>query len=915
MVTNNDRLKNHQESGTTIHIINHTHWDREWFLTSVYTSHWIPGLIDKIEELAAGNPNFKYLFDGQTLAIEDLLKLAPEYESRIRQLIAAGHLIIGPYYCQPDWQITGGETLVRNLLYGGLDMQRYGCQNSTGWLVDTFGHTSQTPQLHQLFGLDSVFVWRGVPQLEPYFQWQGANGESLFTIDLFGGYRNLYGVTHVPEVAVKRLQAEAAKLQPFYPTPDIPLFDGYDLEQTPEDPMSFYKNLENLPPEIELTEASPAEFAATVSQKLHKLPTISGELNSGKYGATFPGTFSARTYLKVMDRDCEHLLYHVAEPLATLASFKGRSYPAPQYETWGRMLLQNTVHDCTCGVSIDQVHEKMEFSYRQVFNGAQQDVQESLACILEDFAPGTYAVSTNPFSHQGWHTAEGQHYQVETNGIGVWPIAAQQKIEPLHQPVDTFEWQNSHYKASVGRDGTVQVDNATLGYLVISDEQGDTYSDELGERRDICRPTGPLMIEQQDDQHGVVQYDCKLLRDGIKVSATIRLTFDQAPLIRWQVDLDSRGTDFRVDLVFETGCTGQVQAGMPFDVVERPTADTDLLPAQLDDTLAPIVLGQRELGIVKMFPFQNFVATSNGETTAAVLAKGLHAYQSDDAGTITVTLRRAVERLTAPNLKYRRGDAGPFFYVPDARCERSVKHELAVMIGNVGIDDTSFHQINAGFQNPPLIVQVQGNGQQTHWQFLHEDMPLSSLHRSGDKVLARFFNPTTKNRHLSKMYQQTDVYGNAGTVSNNVPAKKIVTVALETTPVPEKSATGTQKVSWLAGPTWRVGQNKGLPDREKITQLKDEKNDLEHKLAQTEEALKQASGAEHHILQHKYYITKRELYEAQLSIYLNEEKLARQGQLNYAALYEQDDEIARLGLALNQMRTKRRIYDYIVEAL
>ena len=258
-------------------------------------------------------------------------------------------------------------------------MQRYGCQNSTGWLVDTFGHTSQTPQLHHLFGLNSVFVWRGVPRLEPYFQWQGANGQSLFTIDLFGGYRNLYGVTHVPEVAIKRLQTEATKLRPFYPTPDIPLFDGYDLEQTPEDPMSFYKSLKDLPSDIELREASPAEFAATVSQKLHDLPIINGELNSGKYGATFPGTFSARTYLKVMDRDCEHLLYNVAEPLAVLAYLKGRPYNSHQYESWGRMLLQNTVHDCICGVSIDQVHEKMEYSYRQVFDAARQDVQESLS--------------------------------------------------------------------------------------------------------------------------------------------------------------------------------------------------------------------------------------------------------------------------------------------------------------------------------------------------------------------------------------------------------------------------------------------------------------------------------------------------------------------------------------------------------
>ena len=103
----------------------------------------------------------------------------------------------------------------------------------------------------------------------------------------------------------------------------------------------------------------------------------------------------------------------------------------------------------------------------------------------------------------------------------------------------------------------------------------------------------------------------------MEVSATVQLIFDQGPLIRWQVDLDSRGTDFRVDLVFETSCAGQVLAGMPFDVVERPTVDTDLLPAQLEDrvgsnSVRAAGIGERS----QTFPFQNFVAASNGETTA-----------------------------------------------------------------------------------------------------------------------------------------------------------------------------------------------------------------------------------------------------------------------------------------------------------
>ena len=85
---------------TNAHIINHTHWDREWFLSSIYTTQWIPTLIDKLVELAEANPDFRYFLDGQTLIIEDLLEYDPSYEERVRSLIENGNLTIGPYYCQ-----------------------------------------------------------------------------------------------------------------------------------------------------------------------------------------------------------------------------------------------------------------------------------------------------------------------------------------------------------------------------------------------------------------------------------------------------------------------------------------------------------------------------------------------------------------------------------------------------------------------------------------------------------------------------------------------------------------------------------------------------------------------------------------------------------------------------------------------
>ncbi len=900
----------------TVHIINHTHWDREWFLTSIYTSQWIPGLIDKLEQLAADNPDYKFWLDGQTLVIEDLLKVAPAYRDKINRLVKDGNLLIGPYYCQPDWQIIDGESLIRNLLYGWQDMQQYGADNRVGWLVDTFGHISQAPQLHRLLGLDTVFVWRGVPQITPYFRWQGTNGQQLLAINLFGGYRNLYGVTHVPQVAIKRLTAEVAKLQPFYPTHDIPLFDGYDLEQEPEDPIRFYQqHLSTVPQGIQIKESSPNGFAKELSPKLQSLPVIVGELNSGKYGATFPGTLSTRIYLKVMNWDCEYLLYRLCEPLATLARLKGRAYNTQQYETWGRTLLQNAVHDCICGVSIDRVHEKMEFSYRELFQILEEDIRESLTYILRDFAPGVYAVSTNPFAYEGWQVVQDKAYRLLTDGIGVWKITQQLAVEQPDTPVKEFKWQNDYYSATVRSDGVVQMGEATLGYLMVTEERGDAYSDEAGNHHRICSPNSPLMVEQKSAHHCVVRYDCALHWGQVQVSATVRLIFDQTPLLRWQLDLDSRGTNFRVDMIFETALSGEVYAGMPFDVVKRPTTDKDLLPRQLENGLAKVLLGQRELEKVKTFPFHDFVAVSDGASSAVVMAKGMRSYQAQDNGTVSLTLRRAIEWLTEPDLKHRVGDAGPLMYVPDARCERALKHEIAVMIGEIAVDDTIIHRLNAGFQNPPLIVVSQGNGEQTHWQFLQVDLPLSSLSFYHDKLIARFFNPTTKEYSFDKEYLKTDILGNPETTIKEVPAKDIVTIEIEQALPPASALSGEGVATVGIRPAWRVGENKGLPDPEIIMQLEEKIAQLQIQLDRVEEQLNNIDEDNGHSLYYRFYVLKRELCELRLSVLLNRRKLARQGSLNREYSYTPDPKIAELGLQLNQSRIKRRIYDYIVEAL
>jgi alpha-mannosidase len=901
-------------SKSNIHIINHTHWDREWFVTSVVTSRWIPGLIDKLVQLAKKNPNFQYLFDGQTLVIEDLLTIAPDYAEKMGVLVRNGRLLIGPYYCQPDWQLTSGELLIRNLMYGRKDVEKHGGVMDTGWLVDTFGHISQSPQIHRLFDIKSVFVWRGVPQLEPYFHWQAPDGTDLLTINLFGGYRNLYGVTHAPEVAHKRLNSEVDKLRPFYPTPDMPLFDGYDLEGDPEDPMRFYTENGPIRSDLNLLESTPRTFAREIADKQLPLPTIQGELNSGKYGATFPGTFSARTYLKVMAHDCEQMLFQVCEPLAVMAAMKGRAYSAATYEGWGRQLLQNAVHDCICGVSVDQVHEKMEYSYRQAFSDMQIDMNASLVAILPDFAPGTYAVGTNAFAVDAWQRAGDELVHVQTDGVGVWPVQERLAVEQVNEVVSSFTWQNEHFTATVSKDGVVHVNEAVFGQLLVFAEHGDTYSNEKGEKLGVMQPTSPLTVVEKSERHCVVAFEAGWKTAVSYATAAVQLHFDQSPLIKWQIDLDSRGKNLSIDMVFETRQEGNIYAGMPFDVVKRPVDDTDLLPRDLDHSMKTLLLGQRELNAVTTFPFHDFVAVGNAVQSVAVLAKGIRSYDAQEDGTISATLRRSVEWLTEADLRDRMGDAGPFFYVPDARCERTVRHELALAFVADAPNSLTMQAVSAAYQNPPLVVAAKGSGSQTKWQFCGEDLPLASLNVRDGAVLARFYNPTGEERPFSQPYKQTDVWGTVQGSVEAVTPKKIQTVLVgELTDSVEMNDC---QVSVLAGPTWRVGENQGLPETAVLDQLNDKITARASQVRETEAQLTACDDEKERLrLQHRWYVLKREQVEFQLSHLLNQRKMAENGALRYGYLYEPDAEIAEVSLELNNLRIKRRIYDYVVESL
>ena len=180
-----------------IYVVPHTHWDREWYFSveqsQVLLLEALPVILAALEE--GSLPYF--VLDGQSVMLADYLDLMPQETQRIKALVSAGKLLVGPWYTQTDQCVVGAESMVRNLLYGTRDCAPLGGHMNVGYVPDSFGQTEQLPQFFNQFGIKYAVFWRGLwdgmsPKTE--FNWQAKDGSEVITAVIQKGYSGMKGM-------------------------------------------------------------------------------------------------------------------------------------------------------------------------------------------------------------------------------------------------------------------------------------------------------------------------------------------------------------------------------------------------------------------------------------------------------------------------------------------------------------------------------------------------------------------------------------------------------------------------------------------------------------------------------------------------------------------------------------------------
>ena len=346
-----------------VHVVTHTHWDREWYHPAGRFRQRLVALIDELIDDPPGRGE-SFLLDGQAVVVEDYLAVRPERREALATLLRERRLEAGPWFVLADELIPSGEALVRNLLAGRRSLRALGAAPPPVlYCPDSFGHPAALPAIARGFGADVVILWRGYGGARwpagDVARWRAPDGDEVVLYHLPPDGYELGSSLPVADRSVRERWTRLRSVLAPRATLRLALLpNGADHHARQRQHREALDALAAVAGDDTIERSSLTHFAEQLSARAAKrtLPTVAGELrDSYGYTWTLQGTFASRAAQKRRNAAAERLLLRDAEPWAVLAARAGGADRAPLLRAAWRTLLECHPHDSLCGCSIDPV--------------------------------------------------------------------------------------------------------------------------------------------------------------------------------------------------------------------------------------------------------------------------------------------------------------------------------------------------------------------------------------------------------------------------------------------------------------------------------------------------------------------------------------------------------------------------------
>ncbi|MDO4331142.1 MAG: alpha-mannosidase [Eubacteriales bacterium] len=386
----------------TVHIISHSHWDREWYMPLERHKMKLLDLIDDNMELFANDPGFQsFHLDGQTIVLDDYLEICPDKRELVENYVREGRFRVGPFYILQDEFLTSGEANVRNIQTGMREAKKYGNLTKVGYFPDAFGNVGQMPQILKQAGMDAVAFGRGVKSVgfnnelkgggeyeSAYSEmmWEAPDGSALLGILFANWYNNGMEIPVEEEEAKAFWDDRLSKAEMFAATDELLFMNGCDHQPVQKDLSAAIETARKLYPDIEFKHSNFEDYVKSVKEAVEeRLTTVKGELTSQETDGwyTLVNTCSSHVVLKRLNRKNEVALEKLAEPLSVFAAQEGKLYPHERLQYAWKILMQNHPHDSICGCSVDQVNKEMEIRFDRSTEVARTIIEDASAYLAD----------------------------------------------------------------------------------------------------------------------------------------------------------------------------------------------------------------------------------------------------------------------------------------------------------------------------------------------------------------------------------------------------------------------------------------------------------------------------------------------------------------------------------------------------
>lgn len=377
----------------TGHLVGHAHIDNPW-------------LWEWQESIVAGRDTFtqavKFMkeFPGFTFSQSSSALYAgierdyPELFDQIKAMVLKGQWeIVGGRITEADLNMLSPESHARQFLYGqSYFREKFGKTAKVGWEPDTFGHTSQMPQILKLAGCDYYYFCRGGKD-KPLFWWQGPDGSRVLAFDetATGSW---YNSDITPKVFDEMLQfREATGSKDMLWVYGVGNHGGGPTRENVQTAREWMK--QPAKPTVKFSTAE-AFFKGLEKYDLSKLPVVAEDLNT-----VFEGCYTSHAEVKRANRDAEAWTTS-AEATAAVAWLWGAPYPrADIRKNWEQIGL-NQFQDTLPGSTPHPASVRAATRLASVVARDREIIGDALESLVQRVTPKQGGVSVLVFNPTGW---------------------------------------------------------------------------------------------------------------------------------------------------------------------------------------------------------------------------------------------------------------------------------------------------------------------------------------------------------------------------------------------------------------------------------------------------------------------------------------------------------------------------------